>query len=105
MSMSMNPAHQPGGPIDNPPAATVQPVSQPQPTFAAQKRRRGEPLQAGDPVTLADLMDDHIIRRLEQLDTLMAVAAELGICARTLRRRIDRRKLTYRKFPRRTQPH
>ena len=78
-------------------------VSLPQSSFAEQKRRRGEPPQAGDPVTAADLMDDHIVRRLEARDTMKAAALDLGVHPRTVRRRVDNKKLIYRKFPRRAR--
>ena len=77
------------------------PVSIPQPSLAEQKRRRGEPLQAGDPVTAQDLLDDHIVRRLEARDTIKDAAQDLGVSPRTVSRRVNRKKLSYRKFPRR----
>jgi ActR/RegA family two-component response regulator len=82
-------------------ASSPSPASIPQPSFAEQKRRRGEPLQAGDPVTAADLMDDHIVRRLEARDTMKDAARDLGVHPRTVRRRVDNKKLSYRKYPRR----
>jgi hypothetical protein len=82
-------------------ASSPEPVSIPQPSLAEQKRRRGEPLQAGDPVTAADLMDDHIVRRLEDVGVIKVVAKQLGVSARTVSRRVEKRKLVYRKFPRR----
>jgi hypothetical protein len=81
-------------------ASSPPPVSMPQPSFAEQKRRRGEPLQAGDPVTAQDLMDDHLVRRLEARDTIKDAAFDLGVNPRTVHRRVNERKLSYRKFPR-----
>ena len=86
------------------PAPPAGPVSIPQPSLAEQKRRRGEPLQAGDPVTADELLDDHIVRRLETVGVIKVVAAQVGRSARTVRRRVDQRQLVYRKFPRRAKP-
>jgi hypothetical protein len=84
--------HQPSSP-------SPEPVSIPQPSLAEQKRRRGEPLQAGDPVTADELVDDHIVRHLEATGVMKVAAKRIGVSARTVSRRVEKRKLVYRKFP------
>ena len=46
-------------------------------------------------------MNDHIVRHLEAKGVMKVAAKRIGVSARTVSRRVEKRKLVYRKFPRR----